>query len=561
MPVYNINGQRIRTDKNLSDAEIDEIAGELGTPPAAAQVAPAIGASAADLIPTGGVSAPPAQQPAPSSFMQGLLDPFRGGAQLVAKGLGALGSDYFKSESQRMGESMRAQEAEYQQQRAASGQTGFDTSRLMGNIVNPANLLPIGATTPFRQAVGAGAVSGALQPVLTEEDFSTEKAKQIAAGGFAGVAGAGVTKVAGSVLNPLTAKAEQTMRDLGVTLTPGQTAGGQFKDIESFAASVPLVGSYISSAKERALYSFNKGVINKALGKVGEKLPEDAIGRDAVQAVNEIVDKKYTDALSQMSFKLDFPTYTGLLKSTKIPSSSIDRVRVKDELDSIIFSRLPKEGPITGEVYKQIESDLGGRIAQLNRGTISDQDVGKALKQSSVALKEGLRKQNPEFTSELRRIDSAYGDIKVMKAAAANTGAENGVFTPKQYKTAVRQSDASRQKSQFAAGKARGQDVAESAVSVMEPRQTAGMEGRIALSNVGGYTLAANPATAIPIALAAPILYSESGIKLMDALMRSRPDIVRKIGDTLTKRATKEGSITGAQVMEEYKRQTQAQEQ
>lgn len=560
MPTYTINGKRITTDKVLSETEIDEIAGELGTPPPAAQVVPAIGASAANLIPTGGVSAPPAQQPPPSSFVQGLLDPFRGGAQLVAKGLGALGSDYFKSEAQRMSESMRAQEAEYQQQRAASGQEGFDVPRLMGNIVNPANLLPIKAATPLRQAVGTGVVAGAMQPVLTEEDFLAEKAKQVVAGGGAGALGAGVSKAAGNVLNPLTAKAEQTMRDLGVKLTPGQTAGGQFKDIESFAASVPLVGSYISSAKERALYSFNKGVINKALGKVGEKLPEDAIGRDAVQAVNEIVDKKYTDALSKMSFKLDFPTYTGLLKSTKVPSSSIDRVRVKDELDSIIFSRLPKEGPVTGEVYKQIESDLGSRINQLNRGTISDQDVGKALKQSSVALKEGLRKQNPEFTSELRRIDSAYGDIKVMKAAAANTGAENGVFTPKQYKTAVRQSDVSRQKSQFAAGKARGQDVAESAVSVMEPKQTAGMEGRIALSNVGGYTLAANPATAIPIALAAPLLYSESGVKIMDALMRSRPDIVRKIGDTLTKRATKEGSITAAQVMEEYKRQTQAQE-
>lgn len=560
MPTYTINGKRITTDKVLSETEIDEIAGELGTPSPAAQVAPAIGASAANLIPTGGVSAPPAQQPPPSSFVQGLLDPFRGGAQLVAKSLGGLGSDYFKSEAQRMGESMRAQEAEYQQQRAAVGQEGFDVSRLMGNIVNPANLLPIRAATPLRQAVGTGVVAGAMQPVLTEEDFLAEKAKQAAAGGVAGAVGTGVSKAVGNVLNPLTAKAEQTMRDLGVKLTPGQTAGGQFKDIESFAASVPLVGSYISSAKERALYSFNKGVINKALGKVGEKLPEDAIGRDAVQAVNEIVDKKYTDALSQMSFKLDFPTYTGLLKSTKIPSSSIDRVRVKDELDSIIFSRLPKEGPVTGEVYKQIESDLGSRINQLNRGTISDQDVGKALKQSSVALKEGLRKQNPEFTSELRRIDSAYGDIKVMKAAAANTGAENGVFTPKQYKTAVRQSDVSRQKSQFAAGTARGQDVAESAVSVMEPRQTAGMEGRIALSNVGGYTLAANPATAIPIALAAPLLYSESGVKIMDALMRSRPDVVRKIGDVLTKRATKEGSITGAQVMEEYKRQTQAQE-
>lgn len=560
MPTYTINGKRITTDKVLSETEIDEIAGELGTSAPPAQAALPVGAEASSQIPTGGIQAPAPQQEAPSGFKQGLLDPFRGGAQLVAKGLGAMGSDYFKGEAQRMGESMQAQEAAYQQQRAAAGQEGFDPSRLAGNVINPANLLGGFGATPFRQALSSGAVAGALQPVLTKEDFFTEKGKQLVAGSAGGVLGAGATKVAGSVLNPLTSKAEQTMRDLGVALTPGQVAGGSFKDIESFAASVPLVGSYISDAKERALYSFNKGVINKALSKVGEKLPEDVIGRDAVQAVNEIVDNKYTDVLSKMSFKLDFPTYTGLLKSTKLPSSSVDRVRVKDELNSIVFSRLPKDGPIEGEVYKQIESQLRQRAAQLGRGTVSDQDVGDALRQASLSLKEGLRKQNPKFNSELRRIDSAYGDISVMKTAAANTGAENGVFTPRQYKTAVRQSDVTRKKTQFAAGTARGQDVAEDAVSVMEPRQTANLEGRIALSNVGGYTMAANPATALPMALAAPILYSESGVKLMSALMRSRPDVVRKVGEALTKRATKEGSISAAQVMEEYKRQTQAQE-
>jgi hypothetical protein len=560
MPTYTINGKRITTDKVLSETEIDEIAGELGTSAPPSQAAAPIGAQAAAQIPTGGVQAPMAQTEAPSGFRQGLLDPFRGGAQLIARGLGAMGSDYFKSEAQRMDESIRAQEAAYQQQRAAAGQEGFDASRLAGNVLNPANLIGGFGATPFRQALSSGATAGALQPVLTEEDFFTEKGKQLAAGAAGGVVGAGATKVAGSMLNPLTSKAEQTMRDLGVALTPGQVAGGSFKDIESFAASVPLVGNYISDAKERALYSFNKGVINKALSKVGEKLPEDVIGRDAVQTVNEIVDRKYTDVLSKMSFKLDFPTYTGLLKSTRLPSSSVDRVRVKDELNSIVFSRLPKEGPIEGEVYKQIESQLRQRAAQLGRGTVSDQDVGDALRQASVAMKEGLRKQNPKFNSELRRIDSAYGDISVMKTAAANTGAENGVFTPRQYKTAVRQSDVTRKKTQFAAGTARGQDVAEDAVSVMEPRQTANLEGRIALSNVGGYTMAANPATALPMAIAAPILYSESGVKLMNALMRERPEVVRKVGDVLTKRATKEGSISAAQVMEEYKRQTRAQE-
>lgn len=560
MPTYTINGKRITTDKVLSEAEIDEIAAEVGTKAPPVQSAPAVGSSLANQIPTGGVQAPSVQQTAPSGFKQGLLDPFRGGAQLIAKTLGGMGSDYFKGEAARMDESLKAQEAQYQAERAAAGQEGFDTSRLFGNILNPANLLPVGGATPFTKALTTGAVSGALQPVIGEEDFATEKAKQVGAAGFGGVLGAKAVTVGGKVLNPLTSKAEQTMRDLGVTLTPGQTAGGQFKDIESFAASVPLVGSYISDAKERALYSFNKGVINKALKKVGAQLDEDVIGRDAVQAVNDIVDDKYTKVLSKMSFKLDFPTYTGMLKASKAPTSSADRVRVSDELQAIVFDRLPKGEPISGETYKKIESQLRQRAEQLNRGTISDQDVGAALRAASVSLKEGLRKQNPKYTSELRRIDSAYGDIAVMKTAAANTGAENGVFTPRQYKTAVRQSDRTRNKSLYAAGQARGQDVAESAVSVMEPKQTANLEGRIALSNVGGYTMAANPATALPIALAAPVLYSESGVKMINALMRERPEVARKVGEILTSRATKEGSISAAQVMEEYKRQTRAQE-
>lgn len=517
-------------------------------------------ATEADFAP----SKPAQPQEAPSGFLQGVMDPVYGAGQLMAKGMQAVG--FFPKEAQAFSERVVPQrEQQYQAQRAAAGEEGTDWARLGGSLVSPANLLAGGAVgsmvaKPLMQAAAVGASQGALAPVTDTGDFSEEKIKQTVGGGVFGVLGAGAVKGVGKVLNPLVSKAEQTMRDLGVKMTPGQVMGGQAKDIESFAASVPLVGSYISDAKERALYSFNKGVINKALGKVGEKLPEDVIGRDAVQAVNEIVDQKYTDVLSKMSFKLDFPTYTGMLKATKAPSSSIDRVRVKDELDSIVFSRLPKEGPITGETYKQIESELRQRAAQLGRGTISDQDVGEALKAASVSLKEGLRKQNPKYTSELRRIDSAYGDISVMKTAAANTGAENGVFTPRQYKTAVRQSDTTRKKTQFAAGTARGQDVAEDAVSVMEPRQTANLEGRIALSNVGGYTMAANPATALPVAIVAPLLYSESGVKAMEALLRSRPEVARKIGASLTSRATKEGSISGAQVLQEYNRQTKGME-
>jgi hypothetical protein len=46
----------------------------------------------------------------------------------------------------------------------------------------------------------------------------------------------------------------------------------------------------------------------------------------------------------------------------------------------------------------------------------------------------------------------------------------------------------------------------------------------------------------------------------MNTLLRSRPEVARKVGDILTKRATREGSISAQQVLEEYNRQTQVSE-
>jgi len=46
-------------------------------------------------------------------------------------------------------------------------------------------------------------------------------------------------------------------------------------------------------------------------------------------------------------------------------------------------------------------------------------------------FKTELYHQNQRHTPQSRRIDSAYGDLKIMERAASNTGAENGVFATK----------------------------------------------------------------------------------------------------------------------------------
>jgi hypothetical protein len=120
-----------------------------------------------------------------------------------------------------------------------------------------------------------------------------------------------------------------------------------------------------------------------------------------------------------------------------------------------------------------------------------------------------------------------------MERAAANTGAENGVFTPKQYSLAVKQSDLTRQKSAFAKGTARGQDLSEAALKTIGEDAKTTLEGRLAIGTIGGMATLSNPYVGVPLAVGATGLYSPMGIKAADMLLRQRPDLVRKLGQPL----------------------------
>jgi hypothetical protein len=148
-----------------------------------------------------------------------------------------------------------------------------------------------------------------------------------------------------------------------------------------------------------------------------------------------------------------------------------------------------------------------------------------------------------------------------MRTAAANSGAANGVFTPKQYSTAVRQRDSSRNKTAFAAGQARGQELSDAALEKLGEDATQYQTGRQVVQGFGLGAALSSPPAALAAVVTTPVLYSEGGLRAMQVLLRSRPDAVREVGKILEKRASKEGSITGAQVLAEYNRLTRTEEE
>lgn len=515
-----------------------------------------------------------------SGFLMGLKDPLTAGAQLLPRGLefvtsaGGMApnvvSQFFGREAARVDEMAKSEEQAYQEARKARGEEGFDIARLGGNVLNPANIAvglragqAVGGVSKARQAVAGGAATGVLQPVVSEDSFTEEKAGQAVGGAVGGALGSAAATVIGKAANPLISKAEQTMKDLGIQMTPGQILGGQYKDVERFAEVVPLVGSYISNAKERAVFQFNKGVINSALKKVNSELPADVIGRDAVQEANNIIDRKYDEVLSKIKFSMTTDAYSDAVKAVnKAGLNPSQRAEVVSKLDNIVLQNFRTSARIDGQTYKGIESDLRKEaLSYKNSATKAERDIGDALFDVLETMKKNLRRQNPEQTSALRRVDNAYGDIAVMRTAAANSGAANGVFTPKQYSTAVRQRDSSRNKTAFAAGQARGQELSDAALEKLGEDATQYQTGRQVVQGFGLGAALSSPPAALAAVVTAPVLYSEGGLRAMQVLLRSRPDAVREVGKILEKRASKEGSITGAQVLAEYNRLTRTEEE
>ena len=513
------------------------------------------------------------EKPPSSGFMMGLKDPITAGAQMIPRALGAVASlggtkpnflsDLLYREAKRVDEMAKAEEQGYQAQRAKEGESGFDVARLGGNILNPASLVPAARVAQLArakglsnvgQAVVGGAVGGAMQPVVGEGTFGEQKAEQVALGGVTGPIGEKVVAGAGRVLNPLVSKAEKTMRDLGIMPTTGQTLGGQFKTIEEFAQNLPLIGSSIENARQRVLFDFNKGVINKALQKVDDKLPADVVGRDAIAYASDEVSKKYDDVLSKMSFDLDFATTSNILGAlSKAKSLSPDqRQQVSETLNDIVFGKFSGQ-KIDGQTYKGIESDLRKKASNYaNSATASEREVGEALTDVLGAIKKELYFQNPKQTSKLRRIDSAYSDLSVINVAAANSGADNGVFTPKQFSTAVRQQDQTRRKSSFAKGRAKGQEVSDAAVQVLGDTARSTLEGRIAASTVGGLGLLSQPQVAIPAVGIIPPAYSPGGQKLIDMLLRNRPELLQRVGGMLSQESAPLGSVVAPSAVGQY---------
>lgn len=546
-------------------------------------------------------------------FLQAQRDPIDAGAQLLPRALSTLFSaggllpnelsDFFRSEAERVDALVKEEEERYQKER---GEKGFDTGRLIGNILNPANIavglraaqgVKVGKTG--QAAISGGAV-GALTPV-TEEDFAEEKAKQIGIGAIGGVAGEKVIGAAGKVLAPGT-KAIQEMRRLGVKGTIGQKLGGMFKSMEEFAKFIPLVGGAIDDRQATQIFNFNKGIIEDTLRKIDNKAlinfnrQEDITEQAGIKGIKYLKDylkKSYTNIFNSSDLKFNFNQKTARQLLNKLDKQGFDNAddikEIQKFIDKEITERVflsaderairqkgieiivPKEvNELTGKQFKRIDRLLRAKIT--NSFKAEKSELGNAYLAIKDTLTDNFKEQNKNVVyktidgteknavENLDAINEGYSKLVAMIQGAGDLNIKNtaGLLTPESYRKALRNTDLSRNKEGYVFDTRPGAKESKEAVEMLGT-DAEFYRGREALTRLGRFTtLGGVGAAGVAGAEAATtgglgliggrLLYTEAGQELFDLILMSRPSFVRKAGEAIQRIPTGVRAVTGAEL-------------
>lgn len=534
MPKYTINGKTYTSATPLSDADLEELAGNTSVKPTTPSFMdrfkgtpdwmvskPGQGWDDANASASGGdVTNPMAylaetQKTAQGPAMQAVSQGVRRGLQVgagIAKGavlnpVSAVG-EFLPGGDAYSAAVKRA----YDTQRENAGAEGFDWAELAGAVVSPVNkFIPTGpaGSIASRGALG-GAISGVLNPLeqenLTPSEFFSKKIEQMGLGAVVGRVGVKL----GDALVPTLKPGVKELMDQGVPVSPGMAYEGMpgwvFRQMESMG---------LGPSTKKINTAFNTVVANDVLSSIDKTVPDTVKpGQHAVEYVKKTINDAYDDAFANIGKnKFDLEYKEGINKAISDATKNIANTaekslvekRLLGSLNSEIGGRL-KQGEIDGNGLKNIQVWLKKQIEQ-NTGTGV---VKEGLKQGYEDVLANLNKfiDRVDTAGGIRKADTAWAKLYDFAQASKASSKTGGIFSPEQLAQAS--TVQAENVLQAGAGTRPLQGLAQQGIDVLGEQTPlnllkATMLGSKALTGAATYALA--PQIAIPILVSSGIAY------------------------------------------------------
>lgn len=458
----------------------------------------------------------PAAAPEPDSawsrFGTGLMDPVVGAGQimektgvpgLLRKGLSKVAPDIWSDTT--MDEAVKQREQGYH------APEGVDWARIGGNVANPVNFvapeagLALKAIGPVGRAVAAGAAQSALAPVDPEKDFWTEKAKQAAVGGVAsGVAAKVIPKVLGGMRAIDPTEAAKRLQAKGVTLTPGQAAGGMLNKAEQGAMSIPVVGDMIGSARTRAL----RDVQTAATIRAGIPAKAAANLDDAQRAVSEMYQgvvpklkptgEATVDVLGAVAKAADNPELTAANRSI-----------LEGIHDKLFGAEGERYMQLSGDQLKRLDAELGALGRKYDKSVLpTDKTLGEEIGNIQQAMRNAWKYHlDPADAAKLDAANRAHRDLIPLHEASSQRA--DALAMPRAIQKAMAKMENKN------VSRAQADELIDDAVKVLSSTNPdSGTAGRLALPAAVGAVMVDPVSTAAAVAGTAAA-YSRTGSNIL----------------------------------------------
>ncbi len=324
-------------------------------------------------------------------------------------------------------------------------------------------------------AVGAG--YGALYGAGNTDGGLSERATGAAWGSGAGLLTGGLFQGLGNAFSRSGANAaanpspQRQLSQMGVELTPGQMAGGGWQRIEDGLISTPVLGDSIRNAQRRGLESYNRAVYDWALEPIGRAVPRDVnVGRNGYRAAEDIASGAYDSALSGVTVDPAQGFNQALASVRAGPQmqgeAAATLANTVDDLERRFAS------PLSGEAYKQIESEVNAAIRSASSGAQNNPALRPMIDRLS-AIRKGLQDSfdaaDPFAGADKSKADEAYARVIRLREAQQRQGTamRDGLFTAGDFDAAVRKGDSTAGNRAYARGEALGQQLSDAGQAVL----------------------------------------------------------------------------------------------
>lgn len=380
----------------------------------------------------------------------------------------------------------------------------------------PGVAAPIGAS-----GVTNAGVTTATNPVLPGES----EAANTALGFAGGVGGDLVARGLGRMVHPIRQSAPvRALLGEGIVPTPGQAAGATslLGRVEQRLQSIPIIGDIITHGRTRAVNELNEAAINRAVPAGQPRI--QGIGRGAIEQADQVIADGYNDVLGRIGTVRVDPNILGRMGTVIADPDLALPPAVQQRLHEIVQTQITGRAGVGGQMQAQIAKRADANLGQLARTYASSTDadqrmMARGLREIQTAWRDNIRQHAaPELQAELDGLNRAFANFVRVERAAGASGAREGVFSPAQLQSAVRATDTSARKGQFAQGRALMQNLSDPAMATLPqtvPNSGTIDRGLLAMLAGGGLAGANEHYGVLPgyvsAALAAPLLYSRLG--------------------------------------------------